>query len=170
MSDLSKVLGDLYEADAPAAPAYQATAPAWADEARLDEAFAQWTPGPPADAPAAEREFAPVARLDDDIAANLSAALVADEQDGTTPWEEVEALAPSVAPAPPVQVPAWRRADDDIFPGTSGNVANSPKVKLPKAVKAPKAVRAPKAQKPAASEGTGDKQPLKVFGLQLRRK
>jgi len=75
--DLSKLLGDLYEtneADAPvdapladtpvgdasatAPAAAQPPGPDWADERLLDEAFASWTPGPPDDAPAAEREMA----------------------------------------------------------------------------------------------------------------
>lgn len=93
MSDLSRVLGDLYGENEPAADGssapsprarFQATAPDWAAEDRLDEAFASWTPGPPADAPAAERAMSvvidtpdvPAARLDEDIAATLSAALV----------------------------------------------------------------------------------------------
>src|SRR5688500_2948761 len=89
MSDLSRVLGDLYGGEEtaavePAVSSFRPTAPEWADEDRLDEAFASWTPGPPADAPAAEREMSvvvdapmvPAARLDDDIAATLSAALV----------------------------------------------------------------------------------------------
>lgn len=64
--DLSKLLGDLYQTDEtdspdamPAASSSQpAAAPEWANEARLDEAFASWKPGPPDDAPAAERELA----------------------------------------------------------------------------------------------------------------
>ena len=68
-----------------ARPAPEATnrAPAWADESVLDAAFANWTPGPPLDAPAAERDvFAPhvdpasAPPLPDDLAAALSAALV----------------------------------------------------------------------------------------------
>lgn len=90
MSDLSKVLGDLYDAPEPAAPdtaaqnRFQPAAPEWADEERLDQAFSGWTPGPPADAPAAEREmsvvidtpYVPAARLDEDLSATLSEALI----------------------------------------------------------------------------------------------
>jgi len=110
MADLSDMLGDVYGDDAngePHAPepppqhrdgtgtAPEATkrarpdseatnrAPAWADESVLDAAFANWTPGPPLDAPAAERDvFAPhvdpasAPPLPDDLAAALSAALV----------------------------------------------------------------------------------------------
>ena len=32
--------------------------PEWATDAALDEAFASWSPGPPCEAPAAEREMA----------------------------------------------------------------------------------------------------------------
>jgi len=70
--DLSKLLGDLYETDdadtatdpamanAPSVPPTPRpdTGPEWATEERLDEAFASWRPGPPDDAPAAEREMA----------------------------------------------------------------------------------------------------------------
>ena len=62
--DLSKLLGDLYETDetgsppdpVSAEPSSPAPVPERANEARLDEAFASWKPGPPDDAPAAERE------------------------------------------------------------------------------------------------------------------
>jgi hypothetical protein len=64
MSDLSKVLGDLYGGDDQPSVApprnFRAEAPEWAAEERLDEAFSDWTPGPPPDAPAAEREMSVV--------------------------------------------------------------------------------------------------------------
>jgi hypothetical protein len=53
MSDLSRLLEDVYRSG-PAAPA----APAWSSDSALEDAFADWVPGPPEDAPAAEREFA----------------------------------------------------------------------------------------------------------------
>jgi hypothetical protein len=84
VSDLSRLLGDVYGAsstpaedldaadattpmaapgpdDPPAAPVEAAearrgpAAPGWADERVLDEAFAEWVPGPPPDASAEER-------------------------------------------------------------------------------------------------------------------
>lgn len=64
--DFSKALGDLYgtdksdageDAGAPPPPPAD-EGPEWADEARLDAAFGSWVPGPPADAPAAERQMA----------------------------------------------------------------------------------------------------------------
>jgi hypothetical protein len=88
MSDLSKVLGDLYGGDDEPSVApprnFRAEAPEWADDDRLDEAFSSWTPGPPPEAHAMEREMSfvidtpalPAAHLDDDLAATLSAALV----------------------------------------------------------------------------------------------
>lgn len=90
MADLSKVLGDVYAtADRPDVKSATAPrqAPEWADESRLDAAFADWTPGPQSDAPAAERAlFSPAVEpleheasgplaLDDDLAAALSEAL-----------------------------------------------------------------------------------------------
>lgn len=52
MADLSNLLSDVYgEAAPPAAP----EPPAWADDAKLDEVFSDWQPGPSDDAPRAER-------------------------------------------------------------------------------------------------------------------
>lgn len=203
MSDLSKVLGDLYDSPTPAAPSaaearFQPTAPEWADDDRLDQAFEGWTPGPPADAPAAEREmsmsvvmdptFVPPARLDDDLAATLSEALVDAGHDNHDPEVPVASaptyelpgydfdLEPAVVAAAPVEyeyeppavepyAPAeparpWTRGDDDILPGKHSHVAKAPKAKAPKAkkVKASKAAPEP-ADKPAK----------KRFGLQLRK-
>lgn len=107
MADLSKVLGDVYGAGQPAtlaaapasaddeaAPRREPTAPEWADDSRLDEAFANWNPGPGPDAPAAERDLfvnTPSRPLDEDLAAALSQALA-----------DAPAPAPSAPPAPPV--------------------------------------------------------------------
>jgi hypothetical protein len=91
-------------------------APAWADESVLDAAFANWTPGPPLDAPAAERDvFGPpadpasAAPLPDDLAAALSAALVG------APRADVPITS---------QVPSTPADDVDLapFPSTSGPV------------------------------------------------
>lgn len=108
---LSRMLSDLYEAeeepsDAPAGPeepeeAEQETAPTsllpseapeWSDEHRLDEFFATWAPGPPADASAAERELVGAAA-----------------SDGGPP---ADAGAETRAEARP-----WTRSDDDVLPG-----------------------------------------------------
>ena len=139
MADLSDMLGDVYgddangkphvpepppEAASGAGPAQEApsragpapeatsTAPAWADESVLDAAFANWTPGPPLDAPAAEREvFAPrvdpasAPPLPDDLAAALSAALVG------APPGDVAVIAPPAPSSPGV--------DDGLTPPTS---------------------------------------------------
>lgn len=209
MSDLSKVLGDLYDAPAPAAgpsaaeARFQPTAPEWADEDRLDQAFEGWTPGPPADAHAVEREmsemavvmntpFVPAARLDEDLAATLSEALVDAGRDNHDPdvpvasaptyelpgYDFEPAPVPVAAPVyeyePPVveaYVPAepagpWTRGDDDILPGKHQHVAKAPKAPKAKSEKAPKAkkVKEPKADKPE-----GASEPKKFFGLQLRK-
>ena len=142
MADLSNMLGDVYgdgadggpardqgeqredgarpapEATSEARPAPEATsgAPAWADESVLDAAFANWTPGPPLDAPAAERDvFGPpadptsAAPLPDDLAAALSAALVG------APRTDVPVMA---SPTPPI--PA---TDVDLTPSASTSAA-----------------------------------------------
>ena len=95
MPDLSKMLGDVYDAPTTTATdvAYRPAspngrpAPDWADDDRLDKAFAGWTPGPSADAPARERDLfagadeAP-APLADDLAAALSEAVLAEQSTG----------------------------------------------------------------------------------------
>ena len=97
MPDLSNLLGAVYgespkserdpedEAHVPHEPAATQRGPAvpdWADDEHLDAAFAQWKPGPAADASAAERDVLdaaddPAPPLADDLAAALSEALVA---------------------------------------------------------------------------------------------
>src|SRR5438874_2810438 len=99
MPDLSNLLGAVY-GDAPSAPPRDAEdeahverepaadergpgVPEWADDEHLDAAFAQWKPGPSADASPAEQAFVretdedPPPPLADDLAAALSEALVA---------------------------------------------------------------------------------------------
>ena len=100
MADLSNLLGAVYgdeattperDPDGPPVPEEKSAAergpavPDWADDDHLDAAFGQWRPGPPADAPEAERELVagepgPPAPLADDLAAALSEALVATTQ------------------------------------------------------------------------------------------
>jgi hypothetical protein len=104
MADLSNLLGDVYGDDPDGEPVHREPsprdrAPDWAEESVLDAAFANWVPGPPPDAPAAERDvFGPrpadpasAAPLPDDLAAALSAALV------EAPPSDLTALPP---PAP----------------------------------------------------------------------
>lgn len=70
MSDLSRLLDDVYStgpASPPAAPPPSAAEPdlPWASEESMDEAFADWVPGPAADAPQAERDLFELAGVDD---------------------------------------------------------------------------------------------------------
>jgi hypothetical protein len=61
MVDLSRVLGDVYahsDEAAARATAQLTDTEDWSNDARLDEAFRRWRPGPPLEAPAAERMFA----------------------------------------------------------------------------------------------------------------
>ena len=128
MSDLSRLLGDVYGTPTEEPPA----APDWADESVLDEAFADWVPGPPTDAPAAER-----AALSD--LASFDAAETAFPTSAVEPPTTLaEALpieaewffeAPTTEPlaaAAVVDLPAeeqpetaiapWQRTDDDLLP------------------------------------------------------
>jgi hypothetical protein len=112
MADLSELLGDVYGgaddapvAHEPAAADRAPTPPSWADDQHLDQAFADWTPGPSADAHPAEHEVVATssAPLDDDLAAALSAALAA------APAHDAEIevpAAPAPPPPPPVAAPA----------------------------------------------------------------
>ena len=116
--DLSKLLGELYQEDdrssadgdrdRPKPAEAPASGPEWSDEARLDRVFASWTPGPPADAPAAEREMASTAPAGVDepvLGEDLER-----EADQATGGED------EVAPAVSGQARAWTPSDDDVLP------------------------------------------------------
>lgn len=103
MSDLSRLLDDVYgpsdtaAPEAPPAPAPSSTGlPDWALDSVLDDAFSDWMPGSSAEP--AEEPTAPVA------VPVLAAATVA------------------VAPQP-VAVRPWARSDDDILPVRRGRAA-----------------------------------------------
>jgi hypothetical protein len=144
--DLSKLLGDLYETNeadppvdsplaeaSPASPAPvspPAPGPDWADEALLDEAFASWKPGPPDDAPAAEREMAN--GFPGTSFPQLEGALGGDDHlDGSMLSRDLQMLdaglpgsvqtdveaADPIEPGPPRM---WTRADDDVLPNRRG--------------------------------------------------
>ncbi len=109
--DLSKMLEDLYP-DEENRPEGEGTSsepagPEWADESRLEEVFSTWTPGPPSDAPDAEREMAEVAGAgigaDRDLRAEIGGELVAAsvESGGTDDIPER----------------SWTRSDDDVLVG-----------------------------------------------------
>jgi hypothetical protein len=116
MADLSNMLGDVYGDGPDDEPVRReppadgrSVAPDWADESVLDAAFANWTPGPPLDAPAAERDVfahpadpASAAPLPDDLAAALSEALVG------APATEVVAVTPlPLLDPPPEAAASW---------------------------------------------------------------
>ena len=52
MSDLSRLLEDVYQSSSAAPPG---EAPAWSSEDALEQVFSEWVPGPPDEAPAQER-------------------------------------------------------------------------------------------------------------------
>jgi len=133
MADLSHLLGAVYgdehrDPDGPSVPVEPPAAerspdpPEWADDAHLDAAFADWTPGPPDGAPAAERAVVADADpgttgkpLADDIATALSdalapkraaaAELTATASGGTGDWAPAQEQEPAPPPAPePVPV------------------------------------------------------------------
>lgn len=137
--DLSKVLGDVYSGGAATS---DAKVPEWADDAHLDQVFAGWTPGPPADAPAAEREMAahvePASRrrIDDDLASALTQALTANPiapeplfaQQGDTEQADDELTHTHVAELVALREPtrAWSREDDDILPARGTRKPSKP--------------------------------------------
>ena len=175
MSDLSRLLGDVYgastppaedaevtepttpmatpaAADDPPAPPADAVdagrpaAPGWADDAVLDEAFADWVPGPPSDADAEERDILadiepaePVAEpididawfgtepveaidevgeVDDFQAIGTGTEAEAAELDATVAFDD---FVPASEPEPEVRAAtgtegAWSRESDDLLP------------------------------------------------------
>ncbi len=122
--DLSKLLGELYTAehDDPVVEAEPArdpdpldtsaqdlsgpdlSAPDWADESRLDEVFASWVPGPPPDAPSAEREMASWSHPDS--SGEPDAELRPASQAVPDAAEDLGAD----------RVRSWTRSDDDVLP------------------------------------------------------
>jgi hypothetical protein len=156
VSDLSRLLGDVYGAsstpsddvdaadattpmpapalDDPPAPPVEAAgtgpaAPGWADEQVLDEAFAEWVPGPPADASAEERgmlaDIEPAETVAEpiDIDAWLGTEVV-DEDAEEAAGQATEAFEAFVPPPEPTvddeaQADAnaqWTRTSDDLLP------------------------------------------------------
>ena len=131
MSDLSRLLGDVYGGgDQPAddqgtdgaaeQPATLAGAlPEWAGEEVLDEAFANWVPGPPEGAPTAEHEVvAPVPVTVPVQDTHLQDPAESDWLFGTdtvvAAYDELPTEA-DLPIAPPIPV-RWTPADDDILP------------------------------------------------------
>lgn len=92
MSDVARLLDDLYTEDSPT------RAPSWSSDEALDEAFSSWIPGPGAEASAAER------------------AIVAGAIDEVT-YEPVISLDAWRVTAPVlVDRQRWSPSDDDILP------------------------------------------------------
>lgn len=135
MSELSTMLGDVYSdrnrdgSPAPGAVAGRprprrraGTLPDWADEDVLDAAFAEWVPGPPSSAPAAERSM-----LTDLATTREQPAEVVLPNLGPPPRDAVVAAAAVAAVEQPAaeavnemraQSPtgSWHRELDDILP------------------------------------------------------
>jgi hypothetical protein len=143
------MLGNVYGDDAPAndAPADDAPAtfdeavplravaklPEWADEDVLDQAFAQWVPGPPADAPAAERSMLTELATDTPVSAPVAAVAAATSINGfddldTSPLDDLyqPMIDPELAEATAQSAVehalsrGWQRGDDDILPVKGG--------------------------------------------------
>ena len=146
MSDLARMLGNVYGDDAPVADAPAtfdeavptravAKLPEWADEDVLDEAFAHWVPGPPSDAPAVERSMltelatdslSPVPAAPAPITAAFTPPVVDIDE---SPLDDlyrpmIDPLLAEVTAQSAVEHAmsrGWQRADDDILPvKTSG--------------------------------------------------
>jgi len=124
MSDLSRLLGDVYQAetaiDEPVTDTTPTRLPEWADDEVLDKAFASWVPGPPDDAPAAERSMLTDLAVDrtawaeDSPAGPAPAPAAAREPEAVEHVPDPEPVAVD-RPAPPSG--SWRRSDDDILVG-----------------------------------------------------
>ena len=145
MGDLSNLLGDVYGDDdgdgdkdaagkaaadkaatnkaapegATEAAPQESGAPEWSADERLDEAFAEWSPGPPPEAPDAERKVVEIGDPGDgDLHEALAAALAQPPSDATVsspaPEADTAAVEPVAATAPVAR--PWQRSDDDILP------------------------------------------------------
>jgi hypothetical protein len=165
VSDLSRLLGDVYGAsapppaddveaadattptqvpaaadDPPAPPVEQApadhgaepveqadpatastVAPGWADEQVLDEAFADWIPGPPEDASAEERGMLADVEPAETVAEPIDIdAWLFQDPEATGPTEAPAAVDASEtvdeSPEEPAMTGPWTRASDDLLP------------------------------------------------------
>jgi hypothetical protein len=145
VSDLSRLLGDVYgastpspadeldaadpttpsavpAADDPPGPPVEAAArtapaaPRWADEDVLDEAFAEWVPGPPPDASAEERGML----ADVEPAERVAEPIDIDAWLGTDVDDEVrfvdESASEAAAPVDEHADVPWTRTSDDLLP------------------------------------------------------
>lgn len=104
MADLSDLLGDVYGESAPKA------APAWADESRLDEAFADWEPEP---------RDPMLGEDDDDVVASSS-----EPWPVTWPDDEATPVAQDVVATPVV---SGQLLDDDLAAALSAALAEAPR-------------------------------------------
>ncbi|HYE76669.1 MAG TPA: hypothetical protein VEI97_01655 [bacterium] len=111
LEDLYPEENDQRGDEAPAPPAegpeptdQEHKGPEWADEARLEEVFSSWTPGPPADAPDAEREMAHGLGSDLDLQAELSD-------------DHFDAVVLESDRLEDVPRQGWSRSEDDVLVG-----------------------------------------------------
>lgn len=109
-------------------PRRRSSLPDWADEGVLDAAFADWVPGPPSTAPAAERsmltDLATGGESPADVQLPDLTPAPAVEPEATEAEAPTSATAPVVEPAqqqPAEPTPGrrWHREDDDILPARS---------------------------------------------------
>jgi hypothetical protein len=183
MADLSNLLGAVYgegpspsrderDADGPPVPVEPSAAdrapatPDWADDEHLDAAFAQWKPGPASGTVEHELvagEPGPAAPLADDLAAALSAALVAHEEHDDAEDHD-DFLAQHVTPerAAAAELTAATRFGTEPLPAPEPALAHesasllaslpyaSDEPKPTKPAKAPKAVKVEEPEKAAA--------------------
>ena len=129
---------DAAPVDAPVLTRPVAKLPEWADEDVLDEAFAQWVPGPPADAPAVERSMlselaattVPARHAEPSAAAPVPTVADDDPFVDASPLDDLAGYEPMIDPmladaTARAAVEAsitrgWQRSDDDILPGKAG--------------------------------------------------
>jgi len=120
MSDLSRMLDDLYDLSpdevAPPASSAPPAAPSWASEEALDDAFGGWIPGPAEDASDAERSF-----LADVVDQPVVLSPVDDEWLVATEPVSLDAELADPVPvgAAALSVRRWSPSEDDILPARS---------------------------------------------------
>jgi len=107
MSDLSRLLEDVYAGETAPSP------PAWSSDEALDDAFASWVPGPPAEASAAERAFAAVAVTE--VAVPHAESLAEVQTPTPSGFQDALDEPEQLAEVVPI-VGRWTPSDDDILP------------------------------------------------------
>jgi hypothetical protein len=131
MSDLSRLLDDVY-GDGGGGAAAMPAPPDWSSDEALDDTFASWVPGPPADAPAAERAYMVEDDPTDDGAASIGdvfAAFGTEIEEPTASMPDTDESQPPAPSAPVTEL--WSAGALDVDDALLGVAAEPEPMRKP---------------------------------------